>query len=54
MGEERGIPEEGTDVAKSGGVQRHRVLGKTGMARKEGSKKKRTGHEHGGRDTPKP
>lgn len=32
VGEERGIPEVGTDVARSGGVKPYTALGKTGMA----------------------
>lgn len=49
MGEERDIPEEGTDVATPGGVQHHRALGKIGMVGTEGSEKP-TRHEKGGRD----
>lgn len=42
MGEKRGIPEEGADVARQGGVIQHRALGKAGMARTERRKKKKT------------
>ena len=50
MGEERGIPEEGTDAAKYGGVKQYTALSKLGMAGTEGRKKKPTGHENRGRD----
>ena len=49
VGEERGIPEEGMDAAKQGGVKQHIALSKLGKARTEGRKKKTTGHEYGGR-----
>lgn len=40
MGKKRGIPEEGTDVARQGGVIQYRDLGKAGMAETESRKKK--------------
>lgn len=49
VGEDRGIPEEGMDAAKQGGVKQHRALTKLGKARTGGRKEKTIGHEYGGR-----